>query len=56
MDFLLDLAWKNAAIAGVLALAAALVGRFVRRPALTHAMWLLVLLKLVTPPLANGRA
>ncbi len=51
MDSLFELAWKNVAIAGVLALAAAAAGRFIRRPALTHALWLLVLLKLVTPPL-----
>src|SRR5690348_2642250 len=35
----------------VLALVAACVGRLCRRPALTHGLWLLVLLKLVTPPL-----
>ena len=34
-----------------LALLAALVSLRVRRPALVHAMWLIVLLKLVTPPL-----
>jgi beta-lactamase regulating signal transducer with metallopeptidase domain len=51
VDFLLELAWKNVAIAGALALIAASVGRFVRRPALTHVLWLLVLVKLITPPL-----
>jgi beta-lactamase regulating signal transducer with metallopeptidase domain len=51
VDFLLDLVWKNVAVAGVLALVAAIVGRYARRPALTHALWLLVMLKLVTPPL-----
>jgi beta-lactamase regulating signal transducer with metallopeptidase domain len=51
VEFLLELAWKNVAIAGVLALIAAAAGRFVRRPALTHALWLLVLVKLITPPL-----
>ncbi len=51
MDFLLELAWKNAAVAGVLAVAAALISRLVRRPAVTNALWLMVLLKLVTPPI-----
>src|SRR5262249_39481023 len=37
--------------ASVLALVALLVGRLVRRPALAHALWLLVLVKLITPPL-----
>jgi beta-lactamase regulating signal transducer with metallopeptidase domain len=41
----------NAATATLLALAAALVGRFVKRPAVMHVLWLLVLLKLLTPPL-----
>jgi beta-lactamase regulating signal transducer with metallopeptidase domain len=47
----LQLGVGNALMALPLALAAALVGRFGRRPALTHALWLLVLVKLVTPPL-----
>src|SRR5262245_3323910 len=38
-------------MATALALCAAVVGRFCKRPALTHSLWLLVLLKLVTPPL-----
>src|SRR5205823_2238744 len=38
-------------MATALALCAAVVGRFCKRPALTHGLWLLVLLKLVTPPL-----
>src|SRR5262245_14365659 len=37
-------------MAAVLALAAVGIGRIWRRPALIHALWLLVLLKLVTPP------
>jgi beta-lactamase regulating signal transducer with metallopeptidase domain len=40
----------NAACAVVLAVPAWAVGRGGRRPALAHALWLLVLLKLVTPP------
>ncbi len=51
MDDLLRIGLSNAAVAAVLALAALLVSRFVRRPALAHALWVLVLVKLVTPPL-----
>ncbi len=49
---LLEWGLGNAAAAGLLALGAAL-GEVVfrRRPAVRHALWLLVLLKLVTPPL-----
>lgn len=41
----------NLALAVPLAGLAWLVGRYVRRPALTHGLWVLVLMKLVTPPL-----
>src|SRR4051794_22887480 len=51
MDTLLHLGVSNALLAGLLALVAALVARFARRPALAHGLWLLVLLKLLTPPL-----
>jgi beta-lactamase regulating signal transducer with metallopeptidase domain len=51
MDTLMRVGLTNAAAAAVLALLAAAVGRLYRRPAVTHALWLLVLLKLVTPPL-----
>jgi beta-lactamase regulating signal transducer with metallopeptidase domain len=51
MDRLLEIGLINAAAATVLALGAALAGRFVRRPALTHSLWVLVLLKLLAPPL-----
>src|SRR6267143_7109639 len=37
----------------MLALAALAVSRTFRRPALSHALWLIVLLKLITPPLWN---
>jgi beta-lactamase regulating signal transducer with metallopeptidase domain len=44
----------NAVAATVLAVLAASVGLFARgRPALRHGLWLLVLLKLVTPPLST---
>ncbi|HEY7426255.1 MAG TPA: M56 family metallopeptidase [Gemmataceae bacterium] len=51
MDDLLNIALSNAVVAAVLALVAAAAGALCRRPALVHGLWLLVLLKLVTPPL-----
>jgi bla regulator protein BlaR1 len=51
MPPLLQVALSNAAMASVLALIAASVTYFVRRPALAHGLWLLVLLKLLTPPI-----
>lgn len=50
MSALLQIGLVNAAVATVLACLAALIGRKVRRPALVHALWLVVLMKLVTPP------
>ena len=51
MDTLLGVGLGNAVAATVLAVAVAVVARCCRRPALAHSLWLLVLLKLVTPPL-----
>lgn len=51
MGTLVEVGLWNAAAATVLALAAAAASRLFRRPALTHTLWVLVLLKLVTPPL-----
>jgi beta-lactamase regulating signal transducer with metallopeptidase domain len=53
MDPLLRLGLINAALAAVLALGVAAIVRVGRRPALAHGLWLLVLLKLVTPPLVD---
>src|SRR5262245_60860587 len=53
MSSFLTVVLSNAVVAAGLAVLAALAGRVVRRPALAHAIWLLVLLKLVTPPLLN---
>ena len=53
MDTLLRVGLSNAVAACVLAVIAGLVGYFCRRPAVRHALWLLVLLKLVTPPLID---
>src|SRR5262245_39813734 len=51
MVTLLDIGVSNAVMAALLALPAAAVGSVCRRPAVVHCLWLLVLLKLVTPPL-----
>jgi WD40 repeat protein/beta-lactamase regulating signal transducer with metallopeptidase domain len=51
MSPLVAIVVANAVSALVLAIPAYLVSRSGRRPALAHALWLLVLLKLVTPPL-----
>ena len=50
MHPLVEVALINAIMATVLALLAAVVGWCFRRPALTHVLWLLVLVKLITPP------
>jgi len=47
---LLEIVLINAVSATALAVMAAVAGRFVRRPAVVHALWVLVLLKLLTPP------
>ncbi len=51
METLWHAGLSNAAWAVGLALPAALVGRWGRRPALAHGLWVLVLVKFVTPPL-----
>jgi beta-lactamase regulating signal transducer with metallopeptidase domain len=51
MDTLLHVGFSNAVLATGLAALAAGVTCVCRRPALAHALWLLVLLKLLTPPL-----
>ena len=56
MDVLLHAALNNAGWSVALALAVAAGARlWRRRPAVAHALWLLVLLKLVTPPLVPVR-
>jgi beta-lactamase regulating signal transducer with metallopeptidase domain len=47
----LQLVLTNAVAAALVACLALVVSRFVRRPALAHALWLLALVKLVTPPI-----
>ena len=50
MSTFLGIGLANALMATLLALLAAVVGRVWKKPALRHGLWLLVLLKLVTPP------
>ena len=51
METLLHAALSNALVITILAPMVSLLGRVSRRPALVHSLWLLVLLKLFTPPL-----
>jgi beta-lactamase regulating signal transducer with metallopeptidase domain/tetratricopeptide (TPR) repeat protein len=51
MHALVELGLNNALMALWFAVPAAIVSRWCRRPAVAHALWLLVLLKLVTPGL-----
>ncbi len=52
MDALMRIGLTNAALAGLLAVPALLASWLLpKRPAVAHALWLLVLLKLLTPPL-----
>jgi len=53
VDGILRITLSNTLLAAVLALVALAVSRTFRRPALSHALWLIVLLKLITPPLWN---
>src|SRR5262245_59864116 len=51
MSRLLEIGLANAAMAAALAAAVWLVTVVGRRPALAHGLWLLVLLRLIAPPL-----
>ncbi len=51
METLLQLVASNALSAGVLALVVAAVTRLIKKPALGHALWVLVLVRLVAPPI-----
>src|SRR5437764_13753188 len=50
MQTLLQIGVSNAIAAAVLALAALALSALCRKPAVTRGLWLLVLLKLITPP------
>jgi beta-lactamase regulating signal transducer with metallopeptidase domain len=51
MQTALEILPANALVALVIACAAVLAGRVCHRPAVAHFLWVLVLLKLITPPL-----
>ena len=51
MESVVGIVAIKACAAVVLALAAALAGRCLKRPALVHALWIVVLLELLVPPL-----
>src|SRR4029453_13556267 len=53
MSWLVMACLKNAFLALPLVLAALAVGRLSRRPAFAHVLWVLVLVKLITPPLVD---
>ncbi len=53
MPTLTETLLTNAAVAALLAAVVFGVTRVVRKPAVVHALWLLVLLKLVTPPVVS---
>jgi beta-lactamase regulating signal transducer with metallopeptidase domain len=55
MDTALHLGLTNVAVAALIAVAAAAFSLIRSRPALSHALWLLVILKLLTPPLWGVR-
>jgi beta-lactamase regulating signal transducer with metallopeptidase domain len=53
MSWLLIVCLKNAVLVAPLALLALGLSRWCRRPALAHLVWVLVLVKLLTPPLVD---
>ncbi|NQT11656.1 MAG: M56 family metallopeptidase [Planctomycetes bacterium] len=53
MNPLLQIAWSNAFVATALALLVFPLVRVCRKPALAHCLWILVLVKLVTPPILS---
>lgn len=53
MYSLVEIGILNALTAGVLALVVLIVSPWLRRPAVVHALWVLVLLKFVTPPIVE---
>jgi beta-lactamase regulating signal transducer with metallopeptidase domain len=53
MGFLLSTAFDNAVVVALLAVVVLVVDRLARRPALAHRLWLLLLIKLLTPPMVS---
>jgi hypothetical protein len=56
MNTILEIAASNAVFSAFLAIVTIAVTRVWRSPQLAHGLWLLVLLKLVTPPLISVSA
>lgn len=52
-DLLLQIALSNAVVSAAMALVAMMVQRTLNRPQLAYLLWLLVIIKLVTPPLVT---
>jgi beta-lactamase regulating signal transducer with metallopeptidase domain/uncharacterized membrane protein len=55
MESILNAAFDNAVLVSLLAVVVLIVDLVARRPALSHWLWLLLLIKLVTPPLVSVR-
>src|SRR5258707_1267057 len=55
MNALLQIGLSNAVVCGIMTVLLLPLARWLRRPALTHALSVLILLKLLTPPLFNVR-
>src|SRR5438874_9359106 len=53
MDALLQIGLSNAVLCGIMAVLLLPLARWLRRPALIHALSVLILLKLLTPPFFN---
>jgi len=53
MDSVLHFLLSNSLVAAILAFVLVLVGRLWRHPGLLHMLWLIVLVKLVTPPVVT---
>jgi bla regulator protein blaR1 len=50
---ILDCLISNVTMAAAMAVVAVLIGKLTRSPQIRHALWLLVLAKLVTPPIVE---
>lgn len=53
MGAVFEVALSNAAVAGIGGVVVFIASRFVHRPALIHCLWIVVLVKLITPPLVR---
>ena len=53
MDTFLETVASNAVVAALLAVAVAVATRWIRRPEVAYWLWMLVLVKLVTPPVVQ---